>query len=146
MEHWHSASIPSSSQQSERHALTTTSGNTKSYALESKDGIENQAPTAGHPLPGSVNSESIYPPPDRTLGSNDHQHAAGLHRLEARRRRHDARLDGRGRGFARSYLQHPEYIKYRSRARRDVGKDGKAVWDDGLEEAFQNGEEVYLET
>ena len=165
MEHWHSTGIPSISQQSERYALTTTSGNTPSYAVGTTDGVENQAPLPQlHSLYGlskqkhvdgcmfndgttlgTAGSESaarqdlIYPPPGRTLGSNDRHHDA-IRRLDARRRRRDARFDGRDRGLGRGYLSHPEYLKYRSRPRRDIGKDGRPVWDDRLEEAFQNGE------
>lgn len=33
-----------------------------------------------------------------------------------------------------------KYLQYKNRARKDVGKDGKEVWPDHLEEAFQIGE------
>lgn len=41
--------------------------------------------------------------------------------------------------FSRPYLQHPKYIEYRSRPRQEIGKDGKPIWPDIIEAAFQNG-------
>ncbi|RMD41035.1 hypothetical protein DV735_g4099, partial [Chaetothyriales sp. CBS 134920] len=39
---------------------------------------------------------------------------------------------------SRPYLQHPKYLQYRARQRCDTGPDGKPVWDDRIEDAFQN--------
>ena len=42
--------------------------------------------------------------------------------------------------FTRSELRCEAYLKYRARQRKNLGKkDGKPVWSDRLEEAFQRG-------
>ncbi|RMZ78381.1 hypothetical protein DV738_g3947, partial [Chaetothyriales sp. CBS 135597] len=72
------------------------------------------------------------------LGSND-QHAQNDARLQARRQYQRARLSKRIRTDPnRPYLQHPKYLQYRARQRCDTGPDGKPVWDDRIEDAFQN--------
>ena len=118
-----------------------SSGNAQSYALDSKEGIENQHPLQdGH---ASVTSDSKYdlhyPIPKIKLGSND-QYAENLHRLQARRQ-HNRDKHGRRRRTQseKPYLHHPKYLSYRARQRCDTGADGKPVWDDRIEDAFQHG-------
>lgn len=41
--------------------------------------------------------------------------------------------------LTRSELRCDAYLKYRARQRKNLGKDGKPVWSDHLEEAFQRG-------
>lgn len=146
MEHWHSARIlPHQSQdENERQILVATSGNAQSQGVEVKDGVENQDPVSQAPdLSQSQKPESLYPAPILTLRSND-RGQDGLRRLEARRRRRDDRYRRRLGDPRMPYLEHPKYLNYRARPRRDTGSDGKPVWDDRIEEAFQNGEEPPL--
>lgn len=44
----------------------------------------------------------------------------------------------------RSYLGTQGYMEYRARPRRDTGSDGKPVWSDEVEDAFQQGELHYF--
>lgn len=41
--------------------------------------------------------------------------------------------------LSRSELRCEPYLKYRARQRKNLGKDGKPVWSDHMEEAFQRG-------
>lgn len=147
MEHWHANGTASYQTQGGLAAhssriLSISSGNVQTYALDSKEGIENQDPFA----PGrfSIEQESSqglhFPIPKIKLGSND-QYSDNLHRL------HQRRQHGREKVFRhrrtnpeRPYLQHPKYTQYRARQRCDTGPDGKPVWDDRIEDAFQNGQ------
>lgn len=122
--------------------LTTSSGNVQNYALDSKEGIENQDPFPPGGFSTKQESKPVlqFPIPKLKLSSNDDL-TDNLQRLQARRQQHQ-----RERGFrhprvnpGRPYLQHPKYLHYRERPRCDTGPDGKAVWDDRLEIAFQNG-------
>ena len=135
MKQWHSTSIPAHQQETERLALLTTSGNIPSSSLDYKDGIENQDPSLyRHHTVQHTKSEYQYPPPSLTLTSNDHV-TDNLRRLQARRERKQRRHDA----DPRPYLKDENYMKYRTRQRMDVGTDGSAVWDDRVEDAFQNG-------
>ena len=146
MEHWHTGtSAPyqtSASEVSSSRVLTLSTGNIQSYALDSHEGIENQNPYS--PGASSIKHEqrpdSQYPIPRFKLGSNDH-HAENIARLQARRQ-HNREKFGRRRRLdpERPYLQHPKYLQYRARQRCDTGADGKPVWDDRIEDAFQNGQ------
>lgn len=66
-------------------------------------------------------------------------------RLRVKRQRVEAPTSSRetsstgGPPRKRSYLQSQKYLEYRSRPRRDTGKDGEPVWSDALEDAFQRG-------
>ena len=40
----------------------------------------------------------------------------------------------------RQYKKSPRYLQYTKRTRKDKGKDGKEIWPDYLEEAFQTGQ------
>lgn len=149
MEQWPEARILAAQAEVQRHhhhhrpvrVLGDTSGNVQTYPQEFKPGIENRV--AGYDVPSlkvPVPIEGQYKfPPAPTLPSND-QGAGNIARLHARRQRKE-----HGHGFrrrfeeARPYLQCHKYIEYRSRRRQDTGEDGKPVWDDPMEEAFQNG-------
>jgi hypothetical protein len=142
MDHWHTSSRTpyQSLGASTTGVLTTSSGNAQSYALDAKEGVENQNPFEQGPqsIKLETQPELHFPAPRVQLGSNDH-YADNLLRLQARRQYRPERVSRQLR-IAREklYLQHPKYIDYRSRPRCDTGKDGKPVWDDRIEEAFQN--------
>ena len=36
-------------------------------------------------------------------------------------------------------MRSPKYLAYRNRARKDVGKDGKVIWSNEIEDVFQEG-------
>lgn len=150
MEHWHTSSNAPYQREpadltSGPRVLTSSSGNVQAYHTESKDGLENQDPL------GLVQPESWprvqYPIPKVKLGSND-AHADNLAHLHSRRqsyrpekffrRKHDI--------SDRPYLRHPKYLQYRARQRCDTGPDGKPVWDDRIEDAFQNGMVIEWQT
>lgn len=120
--------------------LTSSSGNIQSYNPDSKDGIENQDPLQLSRRQESWPKQDIqYPIPDVKLGSND-AHAENLAHLQQRRHNYRDKFFKRRRvDPAKPYLQHPKYLQYRARQRCDTGPDGKPVWDDRIEDAFQNG-------
>jgi len=115
-------------------ALADKSGNLQSYALDSEEEIENQDPRhqrhLGRP---PLKPETQHPAPGLTLASNDDQLARHL-RLQLHRHRRERKSNP-----ARPYLNDPRYIKYRTRPRCDRGSDGKPLWGEPLEDAFQNG-------
>jgi len=149
MEQWPETSILPSQPEVEKHhyhrpvqVLGDSSGNVQSYSQELRPGLENQVSVHDLPglkIPAPVEGQYHFPPAP-TLPSND-QNATNLARLHARRKRKE-HGHGFGRRFhdARPYLQCQKYIDYRSRRRQDTGEDGKPVWDDPMEEAFQNGQ------
>ena len=135
MEYWRQPSIPSVKLKAEElsrssQVLTVTSGNLQAYALDSKEGVENQdsiSNAAAEPI-ASISDSSQYHPQ--------------LPHLNARRQRHK---NDHGQGprlrerLPRPYLTHEKYIEYKNRQRREAGKDGAPVWDSNVEEAFQDG-------
>jgi transcriptional enhancer factor len=144
MEHWHTNTTPYQREPSDltlaSRVLTSSSGNVQSYTPDSKDGIENQdplrLPRPSEPWP---KQEIQYPIPDMKLGSND-AHTENLAHLQQRRLNYRDKFFRKRRADpAKPYLQHPKYIQYRARQRCDTGPDGKPVWDDRIEDAFQNG-------
>ena len=143
MEHWHHISIPPFNAEDDEiprssRILTNTSGNARTYALDTKEGTENQNPISNGPLsptiPKTIPSQYPLGP---TLTSNAHQ--ASLLRLHARRQRREY---GHRHlvGPFKPYLECKKYIDYRNRQRQDTGPDGKPVWDNFTEAAFQDGE------
>lgn len=48
--------------------------------------------------------------------------------------------------WPRGYLDSQKYKEYRARPRRDTGPDGQAVWSDELEEAFQEGDLLQIQS
>ena len=144
MELWHTntgASYHSAESRSSSRVLAVSSGNAQSYALDSKEGIENQQPLQHGPVPVATDSkyDPHYPIPKIKLGSND-QYAENLGRLQARRQHNrDRHVRRRRTQPEKPYLHHPKYLSYRARQRCDTGSDGKPVWDDRIEDAFQNG-------
>jgi hypothetical protein len=116
--------------------LSTSPGNVQLLPLQHGDGIENQYPLPG--LSAGRQTPQHFPIPTLKLGSNDgSSHAFNAHRLrrQALKPRRSKHIDP-----DRPYLVHPKYIDYRSRPRQDIGKDGKPIWPDHIEAAFQDGE------
>lgn len=144
MEHWHtSTAAPYQREPGDlsltSRVLTSSSGNIQSYNPDSKDGIENQDPLGVTRAEPWLKQEVQYPIPKVKLGSND-AHAENLAHLQHRRHNYREKFFRRRRVDAeRPYLQHPKYLQYRARQRCDTGPDGKPVWDDRIEDAFQNG-------
>ena len=148
MEQWPKSSILPLQLEAEKHhhqrpvrVLGDTSGNVQTYPQELKPGIENHISSYNAPnlkILSPVGGQYHFPPVP-TLPSND-QNAANLARLHARRQRKDHSHSLRRRfDEVRPYLLCNKYIEYRARRRQDTGHDGKPVWDDPMEEAFQNG-------
>jgi hypothetical protein len=144
MEHWHTNNTTAYQRDAgdltlASRVLTSSSGNIQSYTPDSKDGIENQDPLrlsrAPEPWP---KQEMPYPIPEVKLGSND-AHAENLAHLQHRRLGYREKFKRRRNDPAKPYLQHQKYLQYRARQRCDTGPDGKPVWDDRIEDAFQNG-------
>ena len=148
MDQWPRHSILPSQADFERHhhhrsvrVLGDTSGNVQTYAQDSKPDIESQVSVYDAPnvkVPAPVVGQYQFPPAP-TLPSNDPS-GANLARLHARRQRKEHNHGVRKLSDdARPYLQCHKYTEYRGRRRQDTGDDGKPVWDDPMEEAFQNG-------
>ena len=150
METWRSTSILPFDVKDEtfRHpsrALEVTSGNAQSYALDIKEGIENQVPDNSQAFTQHLTKTSPcpYPALPTTHVNLDHHQTVRL-KLDSRKQRREV---GSTRGLPfragthleRPYLKDPRYIEYRLRQRRDTGADGNPVWDDATEEAFQEG-------
>lgn len=98
-------------------------------AFERRDGIENQAPCS--------KQGSQFPIPERKLGSNDgaDNEIEGEHKVEGP-------VPCRATTFydpKRPFLHNPKYLEYMGRQRQEFGKDGKPVWSDEIETAFQDG-------
>jgi hypothetical protein len=113
-------------------ATVSRSGQTKlqSLTFERREGIENQAPYS--------KQESQFPIPERKLGSNDVSDLAikGEHNAELPVPCRPTTLYDPKRPF----LHNPKYLEYMGRQRQEFGKDGKPVWSDEIETAFQDGE------
>jgi hypothetical protein len=146
MEYWRPPSIPPVKVKAEElsrssQVLTVTSGNLQAYALDSKEGIENQDPVNNAVVEqtASISGPSQYHP--QVLPSN---YQRNLYHLNARRQR-DKNGHGHGHGqrpresLPRPYLTCEKYLAYKNRQRFDSGKDGAPVWDSITEEAFQDG-------
>jgi hypothetical protein len=144
MEYWCPPSIPPvklKAQELSRpsQVLAVTSGNLQAYALDNKDGVENQY---------SVSNASVERIASISGPSRHHPHVLpssyqrNLHHLNARRQRHKTD-HGRGQRprdpLPRPYLTCEKYLAYKNRQRLDSGKDGAPVWDSITEEAFQDG-------
>ncbi len=142
MEHWRLTSIPSVMMEDDEiprssRILASTSGNARTYALDTKEGAENRNPANNDPLlptlPKTIPSQY---PAGPILSSNSLQ--ASLQRLHARRQRREYAHRYLA-GPPRPYLERKKYIDYRNRQRQDTGLDGKPVWDNFTEDAFQEG-------
>ena len=109
--------------------LSVTCGNIQSLAVDSREGIENQSPFS--------KQEPHFPIPIVKLGSNDIldndvNHDIRLHKIKPFRPR--VPFDPK-----RPFLQHPKYVDYMRRQRQELGDDGKPIWSDEVETAFQDG-------
>lgn len=115
------------------YPLSISSGNAQGVVANSKDGIENQYPLP----PDQQDLRQQFPIPPKPLGSNDSFHhpfdkKVKRNPLKPYRPKNEIDPD-------RPYLRHPKYLEYRSRPRQDIGRDGKPIWPDKIEAAFQNG-------
>ncbi|KIY02084.1 uncharacterized protein Z520_02222 [Fonsecaea multimorphosa CBS 102226] len=114
--------------------LAVSSGNAQLLPVTHGDGIENQYPLPGvDALGGHI---PHFPIPTLKLGSNDGSNGA----FAPKRKRHTLKPH-RSKQLGnpdRPYLHHPKYLEYRSRPRQEIGDDGKAIWPDNIEAAFQD--------
>lgn len=109
--------------------LGESSGNLQSLGFESRDGIENETPY--------LKRESRFPIPDIKLGSNDGADHAIRRELKVEPPipcQTTTLYDPK-----RPFLHNPKYLEYMGRQRQEFGKDGKPVWSDEIETAFQDG-------
>ncbi|OOF97265.1 hypothetical protein ASPCADRAFT_45610 [Aspergillus carbonarius ITEM 5010] len=150
MAHWqtgcivpqHQSTLESLGAHTDR-ALQNTSGNVQSYsdnladsgAVGRDDQLQQlafkypQPPAPTHPVP--TVPTTLQPPQNLRLQSKKLRrlHSFGPSLIGPRSR-------------PRSYLRSNKYLEYRSRPRRDTGKDGEPVWSDELEDAFQQALEA----
>ena len=120
------------------HPLSVSSGNVQAVVAISTDGIENQYAFSLGDSDGRQPTQ--FPIPQMQLGSNDDLE----HTLDRKPKRNPLKVH-RPKiqiDHERPYLHHPKYLEYRSRPRQDIGKDGKPIWPDRIEAAFQNGMSV----
>ncbi|EXJ95102.1 hypothetical protein A1O1_00221 [Capronia coronata CBS 617.96] len=116
--------------------LSTSSGNARSFGGVSYEGIENQRPLPELSAGLSMTQEVHFPSPLIKLGSNDT--SALVFDRKPRRNLHRPHRSKPLTNADRPYLTHPKYLEYRSRPRQDIGPDGKPIWPDRIEAAFQN--------
>ncbi|OAP65172.1 hypothetical protein AYL99_01144 [Fonsecaea erecta] len=114
--------------------LAISSGNVQLLPVNHKEGIENQYPLPPVDAPGG--HVPRLPIPTLKLGSNDGSNGA----FASKRKRHPLKLHRLKQlgNSDRPYLHHPKYLEYRSRPRQDIGKDGRPIWPDNIEAAFQD--------
>lgn len=144
MDMLHSASsaleYPQTQAPDEINALCVSSGNIQSSTVSLGDGVENQRPLS---LGEGTDEASIKAPfrlfqPPVALGSNDFADRS----FEQKQQRKSSKSRYPSRALLnqdRPYLSHPKYEEYRRRPRQDIGKDGKAIWPQPIEDAFQDG-------
>lgn len=116
--------------------LASISGNIQSFAPESKQHVNFDK---AYLHTARAVSEPQYLAPCVTLGSNDRQTSTDRFAIRKARRSsqpHNKVL------CDRPYLQNEKYIEYRRRKRQDLGRDGKPIWPDHIEAAFQNGKQA----
>lgn len=136
MELWHTQDAGSDHTRESTHQtriLTSTSGNAQNYATDSKSHLDFREPSANN---NRAVSEPQYQLSVPIVGSNDKQ------ALHDRLAQHKARRSSHPQHrlfYDRPYLRNPKYLAYRARNRYEVGKDGKPIWPDFMEESFQNG-------
>lgn len=125
-------------------ALQSTSGNAQPYS--DRFGIEGTTTTRSREEQ-LLQSSFKYPPPPptstpATTTTTFEEEPSIDDRLRVKRQRRDPPSASRETfpvTGKRSYLKSQKYLEYRSRPRRDTGKDGEPVWSDALEDAFQRG-------
>lgn len=140
-----------------RRALEKTSGNAQQYS--DSFGIEGTSITPRRREEQLQQQQGLYkyppPPPTATtattatasttpVSANVDEDPYLDDRLRVKRQRRDPPSSARETPVPvgtrkRGYLQSQKYLEYRSRPRRDTGKDGDPVWSDALEDAFQRG-------
>lgn len=89
-------------------------------------------PVPNHPLP--------------TTATNLDRPQLSSHRYEVKRLRRLPLSDSTFAGSRkeRGYLKSQNYLEYKTRPRRDAGKNVEPVWSDELEDAFQEGMQHHL--
>lgn len=113
--------------------LSVSSGNVQLLPFQHREGLENQ-----YPLSASRGGRTTpqFPVPSLKLGSND----GPRHASDSKVRRQTFKAPrSKVPDPDRPYLYHPKYLEYRSRPRQELGKDGKPIWPDHIEAAFQDG-------
>ncbi|KAL2414697.1 Conidiophore development regulator abaA [Exophiala dermatitidis] len=116
--------------------LSASSGNVQSFGRGTHEGVENQRPLPELNVGLSMTRELQFLSPLIKLGSNDTPSFSF-----DRKPKRDALRAHRAKPLTnadRPYLTHPKYLEYRSRPRQDIGPDGKPIWPDRIEAAFQN--------
>ncbi|KAL1971834.1 hypothetical protein VTN31DRAFT_1922 [Thermomyces dupontii] len=128
--------------------LQNTSGNAQSYtdpAIVNGNGVSReeqyQPLDLKYPQPPAVVQESTTPA--TTSAQDDKTSVASTQGRKLRRLQSAAQPIPVVRP-KRSYMNSRKYLEYRARPRRDTGKDGEPVWSDQLEDAFQQGELLYI--
>ncbi|KAI1621076.1 TEA/ATTS domain family-domain-containing protein [Exophiala viscosa] len=119
--------------------LSISSGNIQSSIASLGDGVENQHPlTLGDGADGvSIKAPFRLFQPPVALGSNDFSDRS----VEQKQERKPSKSRYVNRALLnqdRPYLSHPKYDEYRRRPRQDIGKDGKPIWPQPIEDAFQD--------
>ncbi|CAG7983878.1 unnamed protein product [Penicillium olsonii] len=119
-------------------ALQNTSGNVQSYADHLAHGDAAAREEHLQHLGFKYAQPPHHPQPIRNQSLQDQQHlAARVHARRIRRQQTIGPNSSQSRRARSSYLKSQKYLEYRSRPRRDTGKDGEPVWSDELEDAFQ---------
>ncbi|KAJ5788649.1 hypothetical protein N7457_003639 [Penicillium paradoxum] len=121
-------------------ALQSTSGNIQSYSDHMAHGnIAGREEQFQH-----LGFKYSHAPQPQTLSSSTSHQSQLAARIQARRirRLHSVGPNSQSRRARSNYLKSQKYLDYRSRPRRDTGKDGEAVWSDELEDAFQQALEA----
>lgn len=138
----HQAGLGSIGHHTDR-ALQNTSGNVQSYSdTVAASGITGRDDHLQH-LTYKYSHAPVPPYPMPTAASAHPHHVLDARaRLKKLRRVQSVGPNHAGARRVRSYLKSQKYLEYRSRPRRDTGKDGEAVWSDELEDAFQQGKET----
>ncbi|KAK5022278.1 hypothetical protein LTS07_010154 [Exophiala sideris] len=138
MQHSGSSALGYSQEQalSTMNPLSISSGNIQSSIASLGDGIENQRPLSLGEGPEVKVPIRLFQPPV-ALGSNDFSDGS----FEQKQQRKSSKFRYSNRALLnqdRPYLSHPKYEEYRRRPRQDIGKDGKPIWPQPIEDAFQD--------
>lgn len=125
--------------------LQVVSGNSQSFALDRPEGSEKENPR--QPLTSEVSFTNAKVPaagPALHPNSSTNDGPTIAERLQHRHRRRQKQHRQHGAGMVskgqdRSYMFCKNFIDYRTRLRKDIGKDDKQIWPDHIESAFHEG-------
>ncbi|KAI9870030.1 MAG: hypothetical protein M1830_004770 [Pleopsidium flavum] len=129
-----------------RGILQNTSGNVQTNILEiSEVALNVSLPAQVEDLHAQCPPQSVISPSDQAqLGSAPESirtrappSTASSYAQSKGSRPQQRCLKGQLPILSRAELRCPEYLRYRSRQRQNLGKDGKPVWSEPMEEAFQ---------